>query len=170
MPGRGRFFMSEELVTETVVDILATGINAALADVWKLANQNLERYGFDVPATPAPVIEREDFHRFDLKAKFSKGRNTFLVGAAADSVEVDRGIFLNEYELTVAYNQGTLVEEDDIKRDYVAFRVRDAVINILSGDESERLNITNEFNPKIKLTEVVNTRGEGFSLSYSLGG
>ena len=167
MPGKLNSFMNEEIVGEKIIQMLSAGMNNELPRVWNTVNNVLQGLGMTVPTTPPPTISESNFFRYDLKEKVEGSQNIFIVDVRAAIEEgTDRGIFQNSYDLNISYNQGKLIDERDIKRDYYAFRVRDAVMRIM--EVGERLRITDYFNPKIKLSNIVNTEGDGFVLSYSV--
>ena len=160
-------YISEEIIVEQTIAFLKNNLPGYLDRVWEAANNVLMELGLSVPVTPPPNVDPV-FHRFDLKTKWSDQHNNFLVGAAATIAGggVSGAEFINAYGLTIAYNQGKVIQEKDMKRDYFAFRVRDALIQTM---KCELYRINSKHNYKISLSEITNTNGEGFILQYDLG-
>lgn len=167
MPGKGVNFVNEEIVTESVIRLLVDNLNPNNEKVWNDADAMLMAEGFAVPSEPFPKVTADNFFRFDMKAKFDAGQNLFIVGAKIATIEgVDRGKVKNNYDLQIVYVNSRLIDENKMKRDYFAFRIRDAVIATMAV--SERLRITNRFAPKVQLQNIDLTQDEGFALNYNL--
>ena len=164
-------FLNEEIITESVIARLSTSINTKLNEVWTKANDSLSELGLAVPATNVPIITDENFFRFDLKEKFNSGRNTFVVGAKlqTEENEIDGGIALNNYLVGISYHNGLTLNESDIKRDYYAFRVRDAVLAIMETGEKWSLGtgvLNRNYHFTTRLIKSTPLEGEGFNLEY----
>ena len=182
--------MNEEILTEFFVQKLSQGMNEALQDVWVKTSRvykelgfkggdfeslgyGFGRYGFGVyGASPndIPNIKETDFFKFDLKSKQDDTQNLFVVGCRSEVSEgdgYDGGVFYDDYTLFIAYLQGRVIDENRLKRDYYCFRVRDALCSLMAT-ESERIKITKDFSPRVRLTKVELNEGEGFTVEYSL--
>ena len=76
----------------------------------------------------------------------------------------------NNYIVGISYHNGLVLNESDIKRDYYAFRIRDAVLAVMeTNGEKWSLGtgvLSRNYNLTVRLTKSAPLEGEGFTLEY----
>ena len=168
-----RTFINEEVLTEFFLDALIGSVgklNENLITAWASVNKQLTELGLPVPAEPAPIVSGESFFRYDMRDKWSKDTNTFLIGVqSTPPTGVEGGVKLNLYRLGISYNRGKVLKE--MKHDYYGFRIREAVIATVEGlaKESGAIPIGLNYNARIQIMEILMHNDGGFTLHYDIG-